>query len=222
MGSHSMWYQITSMLTEQAIDALTAPKKDPPWDATTRNRPTTITTTTANHSNTAALAKTVAKNWGRDKKEQVVGGRRVLLDRMLQQRPNYQQHQTGGVDSKTRMTVMQAVQALHKQADTNHDGRISDHEILDIFQGVRNHLGASNFGAFLDLVNKLKGPINCSKAHDCGKCTDVKTPACVVGSRSPNITTTIRSAGTKRRSRKARANSWIAPIVPSRTRTSTG
>merc|ERR1711934_925368 len=114
------------------------------------------------------------KNWGRDKKEQVVGARRVLLDRMLQQRPNYQQHQTGGVDSKTRMTVMQAVQALHKQADTNHDGRISDHEILDIFQGVRNHLGASNFGAFLDLVNKLKGPINCSKAHDCGKCTDVK------------------------------------------------
>merc|ERR1711934_1261116 len=66
------------------------------------------------------------------------------------------------------------VQALHKQADTNHDGRISDHEILDIFQGVRNHLGASNFGAFLDLVNKLKGPINCSKNHDCGKCTDVK------------------------------------------------
>merc|ERR1712037_1023703 len=114
------------------------------------------------------------KNWGRDKKEQVVGGRRVLLDRMLQQRPNYQQHQTGGVDSKTRMTVKKMVQALHKQADTNHDGRISDHEILDIFQGVRNHLSASDFGAFLDLVNKLKGPINCSKAHDYGKCTDVK------------------------------------------------
>merc|ERR1711920_1101979 len=117
------------------------------------------------------------KNWGSDKNkkpEQVFGGRRVLLDRMLQQRPNYQCPQSGGVDSKTRMTVMQAVQALHKQADKNHDGRISDHEILDIFQGVRNHLGASNFGTFLDMVNKLHGPINCSKNHDCGKCTDVK------------------------------------------------
>merc|ERR1712227_753983 len=77
-------------------------------------------------------------------------------------------------DQKTRLTVMQAVQALHKQADRNHDGHISDHEILDIFQGVRNHLSASDFGVFLDAVNRLKGPINCSVNHDCGKCTDVK------------------------------------------------
>merc|ERR1712032_902716 len=108
----------------------------------------------------------------------LLGGRRVLLDRMLQQReqrgPGGQQRQSGGVDQKTRMTVMQAVQALHKQADRNHDGRISDHEILDIFHGVRNHLSSSNFGAFLDMVNKLHGPVNCSVNHDCGKCTDVK------------------------------------------------
>jgi len=69
---------------------------------------------------------------------------------------------------------MQAVQALHKQADTNHDGKISDHEILDIFQGVRDHLSSSNFGSFMDLVNKLKGPVNCNASKDCGKCTDVK------------------------------------------------
>merc|ERR1712032_983337 len=42
-------------------------------------------------------------------------------------------------EPKDEDTVMQAVHALHKQADKNHDGRISDHEILDIFQGVRNH-----------------------------------------------------------------------------------
>merc|ERR1712151_981942 len=80
---------------------------------------------------------------------------------------------TGGGDSKTRMTVMQALQALHKQADSNNDGRISDHEILDIFQGVRDHLTTSDFGSFLDLVNKVKGPVNCGKFKDCGKCTGV-------------------------------------------------
>merc|ERR1712048_1506974 len=74
---------------------------------------------------------------------------------------------------RERMTVMQALQALHKQADRNNDGKISDHEILDIFQGVRDHLSQSDFGTFLDMVNKLKGPINCSKATDCGKCTAV-------------------------------------------------
>merc|ERR1712046_195774 len=41
------------------------------------------------------------------------------------------------------------------------------------FQGVRNHLSASDFGVFLDLVNKLKGPVNCGKNKDCGKCTAV-------------------------------------------------
>merc|ERR1712032_1024961 len=172
--SHSMWYQITSMLTEQAIDAVNGPQKGPALGCYHKKPSNNNNNNHGKPQQHGGFGQNGGKNWGRDKKEQVVGGRRVLLDRMLQQRPNYQQHQTGGVDSKTRMTVMQAVQALHKQADTNHDGRISDHEILDIFQGVRNHLGASNFGAFLDLVNKLKGPINCSKAHDCGKCTDVK------------------------------------------------
>merc|ERR1712037_97714 len=57
--------------------------------------------------------------------------------------------------------------------DTNHDGKISDHEILDIFQGVRDHLSSSDFGYFLDMVNKLHGPINCGKYKDCGKCTMV-------------------------------------------------
>merc|ERR1712048_617476 len=44
---------------------------------------------------------------------------------------------------------------------------------LDIFQGVRNHLSNSDFGTFLDMVNKIKGPVNCGKFKDCGKCTDV-------------------------------------------------
>jgi len=69
---------------------------------------------------------------------------------------------------------MNVLQALHKQADSNNDGKISDHEILDIFQGVREHLSASDFGTFLDFVNKLKGPVNCGKANDCGKCTAVE------------------------------------------------
>jgi len=72
------------------------------------------------------------------------------------------------------MTVYQAVTALHQQADSNHDGRISDHEILDIFQGVRDHLTASDFGGFLDMVNRLQGPINCKANTDCGKCTTAK------------------------------------------------
>merc|ERR1711881_815082 len=74
---------------------------------------------------------------------------------------------------KEKMSVMQALQALHKLADSNHDGKISDHEILSIFQGVRNHLSASDFGVFLDMVNKIKGPVNCGKNKDCGKCTAV-------------------------------------------------
>merc|ERR1712159_248244 len=90
----------------------------------------------------------------------------------LQQKPPGSS--AGGVDTKTRMTVMEVLQALHKQADRNNDGKISDHEILDIFQGVRDHLSASDFGTFLDFVNKLKGPVNCGKASDCGKCTAVE------------------------------------------------
>merc|ERR1712159_207510 len=89
----------------------------------------------------------------------------------LQQKPPGSS--AGGVDTKTRMTVMEVLQALHKQADSNKDGKISDHEILDIFQGVRDHLTASQFGTFLDFVNKLKGPVNCGKNTDCGKCTAV-------------------------------------------------
>merc|ERR1712187_368736 len=30
-----------------------------------------------------------------------------------------------------------------------------------------------DFGSFLDLVNKVKGPVNCGKFKDCGKCTGV-------------------------------------------------
>merc|ERR1719362_2727480 len=168
--SHSMWYQITSMLTEQAIDAVNGPQKGPALGCYHKK-----------HNNQQhGFGQNGGKHWGYTpapgpQQHQMLGGRRVLLDRMLQQREQRgPQRQSGGVNQKTRMTVMQAVQALHKQADKNHDGHISDHEILDIFQGVRNHLGASNFGTFLDMVNKLHGPINCSKNHDCGKCTDVK------------------------------------------------
>merc|ERR1711907_125051 len=93
---------------------------------------------------------------------------------MLQQKPpgstSGRSPPSGGVDAKTRMTVMQVLQ---KQADSNNDGKISDHEILDIFQGIRDRLTASDFGTFLDFVNKLKGPVNCGKATDCGKCTAV-------------------------------------------------
>merc|ERR1712078_161835 len=102
-----------------------------------------------------------------------MGGGRILLARMLQQKPPGSSAGASSDAAKERMTVMQALQALHKQADTNNDGKISDHEILDIFQGVRDHLSASDFGTALDLVNKLKGPINCSKYKDCGKCTMV-------------------------------------------------
>merc|ERR1712151_1404108 len=97
---------------------------------------------------------------------------RVLLARFLQQqKPNTNKKPQ---QSKQMMTLHQVLAALHKNADKNHDGRISDHEILDIFQGVRNHLSASDYGSFLDMVNRLKGPANCGAAHDCGKCTDVK------------------------------------------------
>merc|ERR1712127_1020041 len=99
-------------------------------------------------------------------------GGRTLLRRFLQRGPS-KKPASGAASTKERMTVMQALQALHKQADRNHDGKISDHEILDIFQGVRDHLSASDFGGFLDLVNKLHGPINCGKYTDCGKCTMV-------------------------------------------------
>merc|ERR1711934_1092140 len=77
-------------------------------------------------------------------------------------------------ERKEKMSLHQALAALHKQADENHDGSISDHEVLDIFQGVRNHLSTSDFGSFMDMVNKIKGPVNCGVNKDCGKCTAVK------------------------------------------------
>merc|ERR1712010_305620 len=178
--SHSMWYQITSMLTEQAIDAVNGPQKGPALGCYHKNGNNQQHGNNQHNNNNHqqhGFGQNGGQHWGYTPKpgSGLLGGRRVLLDRMLQQREQRgPQRQSGGVAQKTRMTVMQAVQALHKQADKNHDGHISDHEILDIFQGVRNHLGASNFGTFLDMVNKLHGPINCSKNHDCGKCTDVK------------------------------------------------
>merc|ERR1712032_761893 len=47
------------------------------------------------------------------------------------------------------------------------------HQKHHIFQGVRDHLSTSNFGSFLDMVNKIKGPVNCGKNKDCGRCTAV-------------------------------------------------
>merc|ERR1719174_3459798 len=158
--SHSMWYQITSMLTEQAIDAINGKAKGPPLGCMHKKPSTGSRRTTRSHGR---FGSSGGSHWGYTPKpgSGLLGGRN-LLRRFLQ------------VSTKERMTVMQALQALHKQADRNHDGKISDHEILDIFQGVRDHLSASDFGGFLDLVNKLHGPINCGKNHDCGKCTDVK------------------------------------------------
>jgi len=173
--SHSMWYQITSMLTEQAIDAVNGPAKGPALGCY-HKKPTHSKQTTKKHF--GGFGKNGGNHFGYTTRKfeyagpQRTGPPRVLLARMLQQKPP--QRQSGGVDAKERMTVMQAVQALHKQADRNNDGKISDHEILDIFQGVRDHLSTSDFGSFLDMVNKLKGPISCGKFKDCGKCTDVK------------------------------------------------
>lgn len=98
-------------------------------------------------------------------------GGRMLLARFLQPKPPTSVKPPTDAKTKQMMSVKQAIMALHKQADTNHDGKISDHEILDIFQGVRNHLSNNDFGQFLDMVNKLKGPVNCGKSNDCGKCT---------------------------------------------------
>jgi len=171
--SHSMWYQVTSMLTEQAVDA-TYGGKTPSLGCWPQSK---VTNNIA-HPNAPAthygFGANGGKNWGYTKKPK--GGRRVLLERMLQQKKptggkgkNGKQPMTG--PQKQRMTVWQALVALHQQADKNHDGKISDHEILDIFQGVRDHLTTSDFGGFLDLVNKLHGPVNCKANSDCGKCT---------------------------------------------------
>merc|ERR1712187_602558 len=158
------------MLTEQAIDAVNGPAKAPALGCY-HKKPTQNKQTTKKHY--GGFGQNGGNHFGYTPKpgSGLFGGR-MLLARMLQQKPP--QRQSGGVDAKTRMTVMQALQALHKQADRNNDGKISDHEILDIFQGVRDHLSQSDFGTFLDMVNKLKGPVNCSVNKDCGKCTDVK------------------------------------------------
>merc|ERR1719183_1467167 len=186
--SHSMWYQVTSMLTEQAIDLVNGPAKPPALGCMHKKKPGQD-----NGPPKHRFGENGGKNFGEEPKpfndfgdtlnvdDGMLGGRRVLLARFLQekmpkdgQKPKQQKPgKDGDLSSKERMTIMQALQALHKQADKNNDGKISDHEILDIFQGVRNHLSASDFGAFLDLVNKLKGPVNCGKSNDCGKCTAV-------------------------------------------------
>merc|ERR1712037_377208 len=94
------------------------------------------------------------------------GRERVLLRRFLQPKQT--------IKTRKFLSLMQALHALHAQADSNRDGHISDHEVLDIFQGVRNHLSTSDFGSFMDMVNKIKGPVNCGVNKDCGKCTAVK------------------------------------------------
>merc|ERR1712032_1771510 len=83
------------------------------------------------------------------------GRERVLLRRFLQPKQT--------IKTRKFLSLMQALHALHAQADSNRDGHISDHEVLDIFQGVRDHLSTSDFGSFLDMVNKIKGPVNCGK-----------------------------------------------------------
>merc|ERR1712091_718469 len=114
--SHSMWYQITSMLTEQAIDAVNGPAKGPALGCYHKK---------PSNNNNQHGPKPTKHRFGQNGGNHFgytpapgpvrVGGR-VLLARFLQQKPGSQRQQPGGVDAKTRMTVMQAVRALHKQA----------------------------------------------------------------------------------------------------------
>jgi len=143
--SHSEWYQIASMLTEQEIDKANGAAKPP-----------------ALGCRTTPEQESHQKHHGFGPGTKGKGRERVLLRRFLQKQT---------IKNRKFMSLMETLHELHKQADSNRDGHISDHEILDIFQGVRDHLSTSDFGGFLDLVNKLHGPINCGKYHDCGHCT---------------------------------------------------
>merc|ERR1712032_451708 len=107
-------------------------------------------------------------------------------------------------------------------ADKDHDGKISDREILDIFQGVRDHLSASDFGGFLDLVNRLHGPVNCKTNSDCGKCTS-KANAGLCGWFNESHGKNNNPFGGYQSSKtKGSADLSIVPRTPRRTRTLAG
>ena len=159
--SHSSWYQITSMLTEQTIDKTHGEALGCYYKIKVGQDNTNARTTTAGHYFGPNGGNTFGRGRSQFGDNRLAGGR-VLLRRFLQPQKTAQ---------KQAMSLKQALAALHKQADSNHDGHISDHEILDIFQGVRDHLSTSDFGSFLDMVNKIKGPVDCGKFKDCSPCT---------------------------------------------------
>merc|ERR1719174_1207591 len=170
--SHSMWYQITSMLTEQAVDANYGGKTPSLgcW-------PQSKVTNSIAHPNQPATHYGFGANGGKigdTPKSPEIGGTNAVSCSSVCCSKKSSKGKGKGPMTKTQkhqMTVWQALTALHSQADKDHDGKISDREILDIFQGVRDHLSASDFGGFLDLVNRLHGPVNCKTNSDCGKCT---------------------------------------------------
>ena len=196
--SHSEWYQITSMLTEQSIDKMTEAVKPPALGCWTQNNNDGNPHQHAFGSGSGSVGHYFGQNggnrFGRGRGSgsdsiappPPLDGGRVLLRRFLASGPlkatddstkrmslKDSTKRMSLKDSTKSMSLKEALAALHNQADTNSDGNISDHEILDIFQGVRDHLTASDFGSFLDMVNKIEGPVDCGRNNDCGKCTAV-------------------------------------------------
>merc|ERR1712157_150120 len=103
--SHSMWYQITSQLTEKAIDAINGPAKGPALGCMHKKPNNNNKKTTKRHF--GGFGQNGGNHFGYTQRPQMVFGGRVLLERMLQQGPRKVSGQKGGVDQKTRMTVMQ-------------------------------------------------------------------------------------------------------------------
>ena len=83
--SHSMWYQVTSMLTEQAIDLMNGDAK-PPALGCMQHKP---------GDKNQRFGKNGGNRFGEDRPpmltgdgpQQMLGSRRVLLDRFLQPKP---------------------------------------------------------------------------------------------------------------------------------------
>ena len=188
--SHSEWYQVISMLTVQSIATMSVTVEQPALGCLNQNNNKHATHQHASGSGSGPVGHYFGQNGGnrfgigRDSRGGTRLGGRVLLRRFLYsaaKKPTKKKVQKNNKNKKNKkkkvnpkkMSIKDALAALHDQADTNSDGKISDHEILDIFQGVRDHLTISDFGSFLDMVNKLDGPVDCDGYDDCDTCTAV-------------------------------------------------
>merc|ERR1719223_974516 len=154
----SQWYQIVSQITEAGIDAMNGNAPAPPLGCMGTNA-------------YQGPKHKFGENNG-IKGHKTTNGRRLLDGVVSKGTDNTPKVVMAG--QKEKMTRMNALYALHQNADDNKDGEISFTEALDVFQDIHDTLSTDDWKYVVDYCKAAPGPVNCKALTSCGACTSTK------------------------------------------------